>query len=75
MVTFIKDNDTIVCETPPLGQEGDINGVYYARDGKTIKVRPCPQPSHLCVLCVCLCVCASYTCASSADGLALTLRA
>ena len=56
MVTFTKGNDTIVCETPPLGQEGDINGVYYARDGKTIKVCPCEQPSYT-VYCVCACVC------------------
>lgn len=27
------------CETPPLGQQGDMSGIYYGRDGKLIRVR------------------------------------
>jgi hypothetical protein len=37
-VQLSKGDVVLTCQTPKLGEEGDVNGVYYARDGKTIKV-------------------------------------
>ena len=45
--------DTYVCATPPLGTQGSITGLYYARDGKTIQVRE----SKCCVLLHVVCLC------------------
>ncbi len=39
IVTLVRGSTSLPCQTPPLGEQGDINGVYYARDGKTIQVR------------------------------------
>jgi hypothetical protein len=41
-VTLTRDGVVLRCETPPLGEEGSVNGVYYARDGKTIQCRVPP---------------------------------
>jgi hypothetical protein len=40
-VELVRGETTLLCVTPPFGEEGNINDVYYARDGKTIKVRAC----------------------------------
>ena len=37
-VQLTKGDSVVVCATPPLGEQGDLGGVYYGRDGKTIKV-------------------------------------
>jgi hypothetical protein len=37
-VELVSGETTLVCATPPFGEVGDINDVYYARDGRTIKV-------------------------------------
>jgi hypothetical protein len=39
LVTLVKGSLVLNCTTPPPGQEGDVNGVYYAKDGKSIQVR------------------------------------
>ncbi len=40
-VVLQKGETRLRCETPPYGQEGNVTGVYYARDGKTIQVGAC----------------------------------
>ncbi len=37
-VSLVRGSTYLACQTPPLGEQGDVNGVYYARDGKTIQV-------------------------------------
>ena len=39
VVTASNGIDTLTCETPPLGDVGDVNDLYYKHDGTEIHVR------------------------------------
>ena len=39
VVTASNGIDTLTCETPPLGDVGEENDLYYKHDGTKIQVR------------------------------------
>ncbi len=55
-VRLTRGDVVLSCETPPLGVEGDITGVYYARDGKTIQVWHALRP-YACFPFLLVCCC------------------
>ena len=45
-VKLVKGDTVLTCATPPFGEEGNLTDVYYARDGKMIRVCVCHRGSR-----------------------------